>query len=56
MKTKKVSKRLTLNKETVSRLNGQDMKTVKGGTNYTVCTCPTGCEGTCDTGTSLPRC
>ncbi len=54
MKTKKVSKRLMLNKETVSRLNGQDMNTVKGG-SYTVCTCPTGCKNTCDceTGTSM---
>ena len=52
MKTKKLSKKLMLNKVTVSRLNGQDMNTVKGG-SYTVCTCPTGCKDTCETGTSI---
>jgi len=45
MKTKKVCKRLMLNKVTVTHLNGQDMNTVKGG-SATVCTCPPGCKTT----------
>ena len=36
MKPKKLSKKLTLNKKTVSHLNGKEMIKVKGGCLYTM--------------------
>jgi natural product precursor len=33
MKTKKINKKLTLNKTTISDLKPRDLNTVKGGTN-----------------------
>lgn len=63
MKTKKISKKLSLNKSTVSHLNGKTMKEANGGrpavSRYayicnsepyeciTQITCPTGCVDTC---------
>jgi natural product precursor len=41
MKTLKIRKKLTLNKETVTKLEGDELKKVKGGN----CTCETGCYG-----------
>lgn len=42
MKTKKITKKLTLNKKTVVNLDGTNMSGVKGGLVETYYTCPTG--------------
>ncbi len=58
MKKQKFNKKLVLNKETIAKLNGEEMNEVKGGTDTintfaTVCnsgcvTCQT-CGNTCNT-------
>jgi natural product precursor len=50
MKTKRLSKKLTLNKNTIVNLFNTDMKKVYGGdtTGSNLCTMPTGCQETCN--------
>ena len=44
MKTKKVNKKLTLNKETLAHLTATEMSGAKGAADYTMITrCPTYC-------------
>jgi natural product precursor len=47
MKTKKPSKKLTLNKKTVARLSQKELKDFKGGTTVTVGCSFITCMGTC---------
>jgi natural product precursor len=46
MKTKKLSKKLLLNRETVAKLNAENMKLVKGGNTLITAIDPTICETT----------
>jgi len=44
MKTQKINKKLTLNKETLAHLSGPEMISAKGGADFTMITrCPTYC-------------
>ncbi len=46
MKKAKFSKKLVLNKETISNLNNEDMNNIKGGTAVTFLDCTIGyCNG-----------
>lgn len=61
MKTKKLNKKLVLNKTTVADLEGRDMNRVRGGTNSViVCTptqrCNTSLADPCDCPTRVPNC
>lgn len=57
MKTKKISKKLGLNKKTVAHLNSHQLAEIRGG-DCTCCpTCPATCEGaTCLTCAALTNC
>lgn len=48
MKTKKLSRKLELNKKTIANLSNEDLNSVKGG--RTTATCPNQCQ------TNEPRC
>jgi hypothetical protein len=49
MKTKKLRKKLTLNKNTIANLINTDMQKVRGGFGTDgCCTMPTGCQETCN--------
>lgn len=52
MKTKTFEKKLSLNKNTVARLNDEMMHNARGGEISELCTGPTGCMK-CDTATTL---
>lgn len=51
MKTKKLNKKLQINKTTVANLNVVEQKEIKGGATLTVCSDPTYCDtyNDCDT-------
>jgi hypothetical protein len=49
MKAKKFSKKLALNKETISNLKNDEMKGVYGGIKYTMTRCPSCDTITCPT-------
>ena len=42
MKTKKLSRRLTLNKKTIANIGKEELSFVKGG--YITASCPPGCQ------------
>jgi hypothetical protein len=51
MKAKKFNKKLVLNKATISNLNVDEVKTIKGGEPETIRICPiTWGDGSCPTG------
>jgi hypothetical protein len=39
MKTKKLEKKLVLNKETITDLNNREMSNIQGGSKLSVCPC-----------------
>jgi len=47
MKSKKINRRLFLNKQTIARLGDSVMEEVHGGIDATVNTCPSNCYLTC---------
>jgi hypothetical protein len=47
MKVKKIKKKLTLKKVTITCLDNNESDKVKGGTGFTICTCKTGCQTGC---------
>ncbi len=58
MKTKKLNKKLSLNKKTVSNLNHNELKLARGGVLTTDWrdTCAQTCENTCDCETNYAFC
>ncbi|UCH97512.1 MAG: class I lanthipeptide [Candidatus Aminicenantes bacterium] len=47
MKVKKIKKKLTLKRVTITCLDNNESDKVKGGTGLTICTCKSGCQTGC---------
>lgn len=55
MKTKKISKKLTLNKKTIAHLDPKELKGLHGGVTGTHCVSDCVCTGSCEN-TACPPC